>query len=164
MEDLYYVAEKLGEVLVSRGFRLVTAESCTGGGVAYVVTSVPGSSKWFDSGWVTYSNESKSKLLDVPQEIISQHGAVSEPVVRAMAEGALRHSGMDLSIAVTGIAGPTGGTEDKPVGTIWVAWGIAWEKDIKIISKRLSLHGSRESIRHQIVMIVLQEATKLLQN
>lgn len=114
-------AYKLLETCHAAGLRLVTAESCTGGLIAGCLTAVPGSSGVLERGFVTYSNDSKIELLGVPAELIAEHGAVSEPVCRAMAEGALTHARVDLSVAVTGIAGPDGGTPDKPVGTVHIA-------------------------------------------
>lgn len=118
--------EALAALLLARGERLVTAESCTGGLIAACCTELAGSSVWFDRGWVTYSNEAKTELLSVPAELLAEHGAVSEPVALAMARGALAHTpaggGADWAVAVTGIAGPTGGSPAKPVGTVWIAW------------------------------------------
>lgn len=117
--------QALAALLLARGWRLVTAESCTGGLIAATCTEVSGSSAWFERGVVTYSNEAKTELLGVPAALIEAHGAVSEPVALAMAEGALRHSHADVAVAVTGIAGPTGGSADKPVGTVWIAWALS---------------------------------------
>jgi nicotinamide-nucleotide amidase len=112
----------LARELKSRGLTMATAESCTGGLIAGACTEVSGSSDWFERGFVTYSNAAKTELLGVPAELIAQHGAVSEPVARAMATGALAHSPAQLAVAVTGVAGPTGGSVDKPVGTVWFGW------------------------------------------
>ena len=112
----------LARELKSRGLTMATAESCTGGLIAGACTDVSGSSDWFERGFVTYSNAAKTELLGVPAELIAQHGAVSEPVARAMATGALAHSPAQLAVAVTGVAGPTGGSVDKPVGTVWFGW------------------------------------------
>lgn len=119
---LNVLAAALGAALKARGARVTTAESCTGGGIAEAITRVPGSSAWFDQGWVTYSNAAKQRLLNVSAEVLTQHGAVSEAVVRAMAEGARAAAQADWAVAVSGIAGPDGGTPDKPVGTVWLAW------------------------------------------
>ena len=122
------LAADLGRRLVARGFRLATAESCTGGLIAGVITSIAGSSDWFERGFVTYSNEAKQEMLGVPRELIETHGAVSEATAKAMAEGALVHSRADCAVAVTGIAGPGGGTPTKPVGMVcfgWAAPGVA---------------------------------------
>lgn len=110
--------------LLARGWMLATAESCTGGLIAAACTELPGSSTWFERGFVTYSNAAKTELLGVPAPLIAAHGAVSEPVARAMAEGAVAHSAAQASIAVTGVAGPTGGSADKPVGTVWFGWCV----------------------------------------
>ncbi len=121
--DFAPLVAELGERLTRRGARLATAESCTGGWIAKVLTDRPGTSHWFDRGFVTYSNQAKQEMLGVPAETISAHGAVSRETVLAMAAGALAHSDADFSVAVSGIAGPGGGTPDKPVGTVWLAWG-----------------------------------------
>lgn len=112
----------LAEALSARGWLIATAESCTGGLIAASCTELAGSSAWFDRGVVTYSNEAKSEWLGVPPELIATHGAVSEPVARAMVTGVLQRSRAQLAVAVTGIAGPSGGSPDKPVGTVWLAW------------------------------------------
>lgn len=116
------LVEQLATALKARGQMMVTAESCTGGLIAGACTDLSGSSDWFERGLVSYSNRAKTELLDVPAELITRHGAVSEPVARAMAEGARRRSAVDWAVAVTGVAGPTGGSPDKPVGTVWFAW------------------------------------------
>src|SRR5205807_403857 len=117
--ELYVLAERVGEKLKAAGRRLVTAESCTAGWVAKALTDVPGSSQWFECGYVTYSDAAKARDLGVAPRTLQSLGAVSEQTVREMAEGALRVSGVDLALAVSGIAGPDGGTPDKPVGTVW---------------------------------------------
>jgi nicotinamide-nucleotide amidase len=116
--------EELAQKLMQRGWMLVTAESCTGGMVAANCTDWAGSSQWFERGMVTYSNEAKHELLGVDTALIETHGAVSEDVAREMALGALRHSRAQVSVAITGIAGPTGGSKSKPVGTVWFAWAV----------------------------------------
>ncbi len=121
--ELEQLAVEVGQMLKSRRQILVTAESCTGGWIAEAITSAPGSSAWFDRGFVTYSNLAKQQMLDVDPSLIALHGAVSEATVRAMVEGALIHSSADIALAVSGIAGPDGGTADKPVGTVCFAWG-----------------------------------------
>jgi nicotinamide-nucleotide amidase len=115
----------LADALMARSWRLATAESCTGGLIAAACTELAGSSNWFDRGFVSYSNQAKTDLLGVPAALIDAHGAVSEAVVRAMAEGALHRAGVDIAVAVTGVAGPGGGSPDKPVGTVWFAWATA---------------------------------------
>ena len=133
----------LGEALRARRWRLAAAESCTGGLVAAACTSVAGSSDWFERGFVTYSNEAKTQMLGVPAALIAAHGAVSEPVVRAMLAGALAHAAAQLAVAVTGIAGPGGAVPGKPVGTVWLAWGTADHPHVE----RLQLDGDRSAVR-----------------
>jgi len=134
--------------LRTRGWMLASAESCTGGLIAAACTALAGSSDWFDRGVVSYSNEAKTELLGVPAELIAQHGAVSSEVVRAMADGMLARSKAQLTVAVTGIAGPGGGSPAKPVGTVWVA--IA-SRDRPAAAKLLQLQGDRDAIRRQTV-------------
>jgi nicotinamide-nucleotide amidase len=148
----------LGSALVVRRARLVTAESCTGGLIAAACTSVAGSSDWFERGLVTYSNEAKAELLGVPQALLAAHGAVSEQVARAMAEGALRAAPAELALAVTGIAGPGGATPGKPVGLVWLAWAQAGGSG----TRRLQLDGDRAAVRAQTVCIALDTAIALL--
>ena len=155
------LVEALAEALRARNLHVVTAESCTGGLIAAACTSVAGSSRWFERGFVTYSNEAKTELLGVPAALIANHGAVSEAVARAMAEGALRHSRADLSVAVTGIAGPDGAVEGKPVGTVWVAVSQKEEGhgDATAPATRstlLQLNGDRAAVRHQTVTRALE--------
>lgn len=150
------LVHELATVLTARGVMMATAESCTGGLIAATCTEVSGSSAWFDRGVVTYSNEAKSDLLGVPMALIQQHGAVSEPVARAMAEGMLRHSRAQCAVAVTGVAGPTGGTPDKPVGTVWVAWCTEdTQGQCHTRAECLHLSGSRASIREGTVQAAL---------
>lgn len=137
------LVRQLAARLTEKGWMLATAESCTGGMIAAACTDLAGSSQWFERGFVTYSNEAKTEMLGVPAELIAKHGAVSEEVVRAMAEGAIRHSRAQVSIAVTGVAGPSGGSVEKPVGTVWVGWAV----HNTIHSQLLRLSGSRSSIR-----------------
>ena len=137
------LVQQLAAKLTEKGWMLATAESCTGGMIAAACTDLAGSSQWFDRGFVTYSNEAKTEMLGVPAELIAKHGAVSEEVVRAMAEGAIRHSRAQVSIAVTGIAGPGGGSAEKPVGTVWVGWCVQGA----ISSAQLVLSGNRNNIR-----------------
>ena len=120
--ELKALAARLGESLLARGASVATAESCTGGWIAKTLTDVPGSSAWFGAGIVSYSNRAKHELLGVPEDLLAAHGAVSEPAVLAMVDGCLHRSGADFAVAVSGIAGPDGGSEDKPVGTVWFAF------------------------------------------
>lgn len=147
-EGLEKEATSVGMLLRERGLQLATAESCTGGGIAEAITRVAGSSVWFDRGFVTYSNEAKIDLLGVPAILIEEEGAVSEAVVRAMALGALMRSRADVVVAVTGIAGPGGGSIAKPVGTVWFAWQ---RRDRTAHAQCLHLDGDRAAIRRQSV-------------
>ena len=119
--DVSALVLQLAELLARKGWMMATAESCTGGLIAGACTDLAGSSDWFERGFVTYSNAAKTDLLGVPAELIARHGAVSEPVARAMADGALARAGVDVAVGVTGIAGPGGGSPAKPVGTVWIA-------------------------------------------
>ncbi len=143
MEMVVTSAEQLAEMLLRRGWMLATAESCTGGLIAAACTELAGSSNWFERGFVTYSNEAKIELLGVDAKTIATHGAVSEAVVRAMAAGAVRHSRARVSMAVTGVAGPTGGTKDKPVGTVW--FGFMVDGDLTSETRRFP--GDRAAVR-----------------
>jgi nicotinamide-nucleotide amidase len=153
------LAAQVGGLLKSHGLMLVTAESCTGGGVAQAITEVAGSSAWFERGFVTYSNLSKQQMLGVRETTLRQHGAVSEITVREMVAGALQHSAAQVSLAVSGIAGPDGGTTDKPVGTVWFAWGV---KNGEIHAQRHQLNGNRTEVRAQAVHIALQGVVNML--
>ncbi|MBA4502777.1 CinA family protein [Marinobacterium marinum] len=147
------LAQKVGETLAAKGMKLATAESCTGGWVAQAVTAVPGSSDWFDCGFVSYSNTAKQKMLGVDAEALNTSGAVSEPVVAQMAEGALRNSEADIAVAISGYAGPEGGSEDKPVGTVWLAWAITGHPTVTCLS---FFTGDRDDIRLQAVEQALE--------
>ena len=137
---------------------LVTAESCTGGMIAAACTDLAGSSNWFERGLVSYSNAAKTELLDVGAALINQYGAVSEPVARAMALGAIAHSNAQISVAVTGIAGPGGGSDDKPVGTVWFGWSV----DGLVTSERMVFEGDRAAVRAATVRHALQRLLVLL--
>ncbi|GAB4568092.1 MAG: CinA family protein [Rhizobacter sp.] len=153
--------ETLAHMLRERGLYLVTAESCTGGLIAAACTSIAGSSDWFERGIVSYSNEAKTELLGVSAALIAKHGAVSAEVARAMAEGALAHSPADLSLAVTGVAGPSGGTATKPVGTVWLALARRGEPAQATL---LQLKGDRAEVREQTVDRALQMALAALRS
>lgn len=152
---------RLGAQLVRQNKMLVTAESCTGGGIAYAMTSLAGSSRWFERGFVTYSNSAKSEQLSVANEIISRYGAVSEEVAAAMAAGALRHSHADLGVAVTGIAGPDGGTPGKPVGTVCFGWSI---RDSDTRTTRVLFEGNRQQVREQSILMAIQGLLDIVGN
>lgn len=141
-------ATELAELLVVRGLKLSTAESCTGGWLAKTLTDRPGSSAWFEFGFVTYGNNAKQALLGVRPETLRDHGAVSQQVAEQMAIGARRVSGADLAVAITGIAGPTGGSDAKPVGTVWLAWA---GPDGQLGAEKRELPGNRSAVRSQAV-------------
>lgn len=153
MKELEKLAQQLGVVLLARGEWLTAAESCTGGWLAQSVTAIAGSSAWFDRGFVTYSNAAKVEMLDVPETTIERHGAVSEATARAMAQGALAHSRADWAVAITGIAGPTGGSPEKPVGTVCFAWA---QKNGGCEAQTCHFSGERAAVREQSVCRALQ--------
>jgi len=153
------LAAQVGEALKAHGLMLATAESCTGGGVAQAITDVAGSSAWFERGFITYSNLAKQQMLRVSEETLKQHGAVSEATVREMVAGALANSAAQVALAVSGIAGPDGGTADKPVGTVWFAWGI---KHGATHAQRHQIGGDRAEVRAQAVRIALQGVVNML--
>lgn len=157
--DLIALAAEVGQTLEHAGLMLATAESCTGGWVGQAVTSVSGSATWFERGFVTYSEAAKCEMLGVAAQVLERHGAVSEPTARAMAEGALARSRAQVSIAVTGIAGPMGGSELKPVGTVWFAWAAQGRPTHAM---RHRLDGDRTAIRRQSVAIALRGLLELL--
>ena len=137
------------------GLTIVTAESCTGGLLAKCLTDIAGSSDYFDRGWVTYSNDAKRSELGVTASTLARHGAVSEAVVLAMAVGALRRSKARVAIAVTGIAGPAGATPGKPVGTVWIAWGLRRRGRIEVCAVRFRFRGGRDAVRRQSIAAAL---------
>ena len=145
--DLLRLCEALARELKQRGWMLATAESCTGGLIAGTCTGLSGSSDWLERGFVTYSNAAKTQALGVDAGLIEQHGAVSEPVARAMAEGALRHSHAQVSVAVTGVAGPTGGSAEKPVGMVWFGWATPQG----VFTERQHFAGDRDAVRQATV-------------
>jgi nicotinamide-nucleotide amidase len=158
MENL---SAQVGVALRSHGMMLVTAESCTGGGVAQAVTDIAGSSAWFERGFVTYTNLSKVEMLGVRQSTLDAYGAVSEMTVREMAAGAIAHSHAPIALAVSGIAGPSGGTSDKPVGTVWFAWAF---RHGDVVVRHYQLAGDRAAVRSQSVQIALQGILDSLNN
>jgi len=153
------LAAQVGALLKSHGLMLATAESCTGGGVAQAITDVAGSSAWFERGFITYSNLAKQQMLGVSEATLIRHGAVSEATVREMVAGALDNSAAQVALAVSGIAGPDGGTPDKPVGTVWLAWGL---KNGATHAQRHQINGSRAEVRAQAVHIALHGVVNLL--
>ena len=151
--ELFELAQQLGQLLKLKGKKIATAESCTGGWIAQIITEVPGSSAWFDRGFVTYSNAAKMQMLGVKPETLDNFGAVSTQTATAMANGALALSDADFAIGVTGIAGPDGGSAEKPVGTVFIAWAYK-NRDIEVVQKILT--GNRHEIRRQTVKIALE--------
>ncbi|MEH6617786.1 MAG: nicotinamide-nucleotide amidase [Porticoccus sp.] len=157
-EDL---PSQLGELLLSRRFTVTCAESCTGGGIARAITDIAGSSQWFHAGFVTYANEIKQQLLGVSPEVLASEGAVSEAVVKQMAEGALNASGADIAVAVSGVAGPDGGTEEKPVGTVWFAWATT---NGSVVTHCSQFVGDRGAVRKAAVEQALKGLIQVLKN
>jgi len=153
MDSLYLLSQEVGDLLLENNQVLVTAESCTGGGVATAITEVAGSSAWFDRAFVTYSNEAKQEMIGVKPETLAEFGAVSEPVVFEMVQGALTNSNATIGVSISGIAGPTGGSEEKPVGTVCFAWAdkFGW---LHIETKHFS--GDRSEVRTQAVGYALE--------
>ena len=151
-QDVYSKVRSLGEGLQQKGWRLATAESCTGGGIARTLTDISGSSAWFEGGIVAYSNDMKLNLLGVPGDLLEAEGAVSEAVAAAMAAGALRATGAELAVAVTGIAGPDGGTLEKPVGSVW----FAWADSNTTVTELKRFAGDRHAVREATIAHAIQ--------
>lgn len=152
MDPLSQLAAELGRHLQTLNAHVTTAESCTGGGIAEAITRIAGSSAWFEAGFVTYSNQQKTRQLDVPQALFTQVGAVSREVVEAMVRGAQAHSDARFAVAVSGVAGPGGGSPEKPVGTVWLAWGIGDE----VTAECRHFPGDRDEVRRQTVIAALE--------
>lgn len=153
-----HLAETLGQLLLANGQSVTTAESCTGGMISAAITDISGSSSWFERGFVVYSNEAKCEMLGVSASVIAEHGAVSEPVVRALAANARLAARADWAVAVSGVAGPTGGSKDKPVGTVWFAWsGPNGE-----VAQCCRFDGDRAAVRSQTVMHSLKKLIELI--
>ncbi|XYJ11069.1 CinA family protein [Telluria sp. B2] len=157
--EIIELASKVGAALQAKGLVLATAESCTGGGVSQAVTEIAGSTGWFDCGFVTYSNNSKTELLDVPAALIAQFGSVSEEVAGAMAEGALSNSVADVALSTTGIAGPTGAVPGKPVGTVC----FGWSRGGTTLTERLVFQGDRHAVREQTVIHALRGLLRFIE-
>ena len=151
--QLQQLAQQTGQLLLDKNRRLATAESCTGGWVSKVITDIDGSSQWFECALVTYSNQAKQDWLGVPAQTLTDFGAVSEQTVKAMVLGLLARSRADIGVSITGIAGPGGGSEDKPVGTVWMAWAVAGEV---LECVRYNFSGDREQVRHAAVSAALK--------
>ncbi|AGA72153.1 CinA family protein [Pseudomonas plecoglossicida] len=157
MDPITTLSTRLGEHLRRFNAQVTTAESCTGGGIAEAITRVPGSSAWFEAGYVTYSNTQKTRQLGVPAALFGQVGAVSQEVVEAMVRGAQAASGARFAVAVSGVAGPDGGSPGKPVGTVWLAWGDGNH----VFSERRQFDGDREAVRRQTVIAALDGLLQL---
>lgn len=140
------LAQDLGQCMTENGLRLASAESCTGGWLSKIITDIPGSSDWFEASIVCYSNDSKTRLLGVPESVIGEFGAVSRDVVLAMTEGLFEHTAADVAISISGVAGPGGGTEDKPVGLVWLCWGKRGKSSVAF---SYNYEGDREQVRLQ---------------
>jgi nicotinamide-nucleotide amidase len=158
-DELEQLAAQLGQALLRHGWRLALAESCTGGWAAQALTAVAGSSHWFERGFVTYSNDAKQDLLEVSGRTLAQFGAVSMETAREMAEGALKHSRAQVAFAITGIAGPTGGSPDKPVGTVCFAWALPGDATV---TTRERFSGDRRQVRAQSVRHAIRQMLGLL--
>jgi len=157
VDEITQLAATLGKRLQSLRAQVTTAESCTGGGIAEAITRIPGSSAWFEAGYVTYSNAQKTSQLNVPVELFSTVGAVSREVVEAMVTGAREKSRAHFAVAVSGVAGPDGGSADKPVGTVWLAWGAGQQ----VLSERRQFNGDRDEVRRQTVKAALEGLIQL---
>ena len=151
--ELMQLSEKIGRALKARGVTVTTAESCTGGWIAKAITDIAGSSAWFERGFVTYSNEAKAQMIGVREETLAQHGAVSEPVVVEMAIGALKAARAHFAVSISGIAGPDGGSEEKPVGTVWLAFASVSGEGI---TRRECFSGDRDAVRRHATVYALQ--------
>lgn len=159
-DEIIQLAQLLGNTLSAKGWQISCAESCTGGGVGYAITSVSGSSAWFKKGFITYSNEAKQEMLGVSELTLNQHGAVSAVTVEEMAAGAAKHANANVAIAISGIAGPEGGTPDKPIGTVWFGFFI----NGLIISQKQLIDGDRQAVRIKAIEFALANTQKLLLN
>lgn len=154
------LTKTLAQILLSRSWTISLAESCTGGLVCATLTDLAGSSEWFERGYITYSNEAKTECLDIPPELIESHGAVSEQVAKVMAEGARINSGSNVAISITGVAGPSGGSAEKPVGTVCFAWAT----ESQTLTKTMHFDGDRQMIRQQATELALTELIALLRS
>lgn len=157
--DIIDIATRVGQALEAKGLLMATAESCTGGGISYFITEIPGSGDWFDCGFVTYSNAAKTEMLDVSAAVIAQFGAVSEEVAAAMAEGAVANSNAHVAVSTTGIAGPTGAVPGKPVGTVC----FGWSKDGVTHTERIVFPGDRHEVRLRTVAHALSGMLRFLE-
>ena len=157
------ISKEVAKLLIARGWTLALAESCTGGLVCAALTDLAGSSDWFERGYITYSNQAKTECLGVPTETIESFGAVSEQVAKAMSEGAQKNAGVNVAVSITGIAGPAGGSIEKPVGTVCFGWTIQQENLVGItICKTMQFSGDRQAVREQARDYALSELIELL--
>jgi nicotinamide-nucleotide amidase len=157
-EDIIQLAQRLGNALSAKGWQISCAESCTGGGVGYAITSISGSSAWFKKGFITYSNNAKQDLLGVSEDTLTEHGAVSAATVEEMAAGAAKYAHAEVAIAISGVAGPDGGTPNKPVGTVWFGFFI----NGKNMSQKKLINGDRQTVRIKAIEFALSNTLKLL--
>jgi nicotinamide-nucleotide amidase len=157
-QNTILLAQQLGDILLAKGWQISCAESCTGGGIGYAITEVSGSSKWFERGFITYSNQAKQDMLGVSPVTLERYGAVSAQTVEAMAAGAAKGAGAQCAIAVSGIAGPEGGSADKPVGTVWFAFALEQQQ----LAEKQQFSGSRQQVRQQAVDYGLSRMCTLL--
>jgi len=158
-QELRDLAEQLGECLKASGMKLASAESCTGGWLAKIITDIPGSSAWFEGSVVSYSNEAKQSLLAVNENTLKEFGAVSGETVLEMSDGIFSHTKADVAVSVSGIAGPGGGSEDKPVGLVWLSWG---KRDKTVFANPFNFSGDREAVRKQSIKQALNCLLDLL--
>ncbi len=158
-QELRDLAEQLGECMTSKGMKLASAESCTGGWLAKVITDIPGSSAWFVGSVVSYSNEAKQSLLDVSADTLAEFGAVSGDTVLEMSDGLFTHTDADVAVSISGIAGPDGGSHDKPVGLVWLSWG---KRDKSVFANPYNFDGDREAVRRQSIKQALENLLDLL--
>ena len=161
-EKLYQLAERVGAALKAKGMMLATAESCTGGWISQAVTAVPGSSAWFERGFVTYTYISKREMLGVKPETLEAHGAVSEQTVREMTIGALERSHAQVAVSVSGTAGPSGGTPEKPVGTVCIGWGLKYAGGGAVQTAVKHFDGDRDAVRRQAVAFALEQVLAIV--
>lgn len=159
-QSLEQLSRRVGERLLQKHWKVATAESCTGGGVAYLLTAIPGSSDWFEDGFVVYANRSKRERLGVSEATLATEGAVSEACVRELAQGACRESGANCAIAISGIAGPGGGTAEKPVGLVWFAWRVGE----RLSSRSFRIDGGRREVRLEAIRLALEGLLERLEN
>lgn len=157
-EDIYQLAQSLGDTLLAKGWYITCAESCTGGGIGFAITSTAGSSSWFNKGFITYSNQVKQDMLGVAESTIIEHGAVSAKTVEEMANGAAKMASAKVAISVSGIAGPDGGTPNKPVGTVWFGFYVNGQT----MSKKQQFNGNREAVRIKAIEFALSNIINLL--